>query len=534
MFKIFGKKKKQQAKIPAVLPVEDFNVLSKVRTFQKDMESVQKASGAGMQKHKDAQLARDSEKAVTQTKYIPTKKPMTPEESQLKIEKEILRGLSQRKKQLTDIDSTQKNTAKTLSVPPVFATDIDLTEEEHEAQNITEKNKHSKVESPMIKHNSFAEIIFNKDSEQKNTLLKTTPNEQTSTRDLVDKSKIPEQNSRAKFQKPKGKHLDTPFVLTTESEQVKPKTKGNYLETPLAMATNTKRIESTPPKPRIVPEKPLREQVGAPTIKTFQADVGVAIKEQKQSVASIAIAEQKKHLEPKRSVLLQKESTGGIKKALVSIFIIMVVGLSGFAGWSIFSKHTSKIQPTQITDDTNITISQTIIPDSLVSVDITGLQATEIKNLIHTNLTSAGGVNELREIVLTEQNSISADVFISLWANNIPSRLLRNISSNFKFGTFFLTNNQSFFVFEVQNFEQSFAGMLKWENNIVLDMSSVTELPILNNGQFVDMLLSDKDVRVLKNTHNDVILVYLVPKDGLLIITTGIESMRALINRVFR
>jgi len=293
------------------------------------------------------------------------------------------------------------------------------------------------------------------------------------------------------------------------------------------------------------PEKPhiIQQAKGASPIKTFQADVAGAVIDQKQSIARIAVAEQKKRAlsqtNPKEKIFYKE--TYPTKKIVFAVIVFIVFVSISAGGWFAFSKYSNK-QIAIEGEKKALPVTESIVtPDRQVVIDATDTPVPALKERVESEIAHDGEINELREIVLTEilpgaasHSRITTGFFLSLWAQNIPDRLKRNILNNFSFGTYSLVNNQIFIILEASNFEQALAGMLEWEKMLLSDISSLKGTPSkVSAGPFKDSVVAGKDVRILSDAFGNDVLMYLVPRNGVIVITAGAGSMETILDRGF-
>jgi len=430
MFGIFGNKKTKQKKPAAILPAENFDVLPNVRTFQKDVERMQKMGGETL----DTSL----KKTVDKKPAIEKKKP--------------------REDELPKKETPADPPKQDKSVP--------------KRETLSPDSARSKIE-----------------------------------KDLKE--------ARERWEK---RHISTGSSKRSEPRKEKaPASTEGYAK-----------------------KEPDKKPQGASPVKTFRSDVASAIKDQEQSVARIAIAEQKKRVSGVQKEKLFEGGAYSGKKIAMGVAGFALVVLAGTGGWFLFSKQqTGEIQTGGEIAASPATRS-IITPDRQIVIDATDTPAPILKERILSEITQSSEINELREIVLseiapsdTEHGRVATDFFLSIWAQNIPERLRRNLSDRFSFGTYFLTNRQIFIALESANFEQALAGMLEWEKTLPSDLASLSGTSMTYEGKFKDAIIDGKDVRVLKDASGKIVLAYLVPKGGVIAITTGRESMEILLERGF-
>ena len=99
-------------------------------------------------------------------------------------------------------------------------------------------------------------------------------------------------------------------------------------------------------------------------------------------------------------------------------------------------------------------------------------------------------------------------------------------------GIYSFDTNEPFIILTTNDFPASFSGMLKWENNMVLDLGklfSISENTATKT--FLDQALQNKDLRILKNTSEKTILLYSFIDKNTLVITTNQNILTAIVGK---
>ena len=145
----------------------------------------------------------------------------------------------------------------------------------------------------------------------------------------------------------------------------------------------------------------------------------------------------------------------------------------------------------------------------------------------------------------TGERQISASEFISLVAFNAPPLFLRSLVPEYAFGV----SGESasvFIVLKIDSFENAFAGMLKWEKDIEDDLeevfhisgdtilSNATSTKIIKPRKFEDVVIKNNDVRVLRDGQEGIVFLYTFIGKDTLILTTRLETLEELTERMRR
>ena len=172
------------------------------------------------------------------------------------------------------------------------------------------------------------------------------------------------------------------------------------------------------------------------------------------------------------------------------------------------------------------------------------------------NLYLTEGTPETKRLLTTER------LFNVLEAHT-PQALVRALKPEFMFGAHVFNGNSPFFVFKISSFDIVFSEMLQWEADLPYDLAlvfglqgrgtskqlgpapstspttSVEAFPqpsatgvSLYSKSFIDAVLFNKDVRVLKNDSGKIVLLYAFPNRDTLVITDNEETLREILYRL--
>lgn len=271
------------------------------------------------------------------------------------------------------------------------------------------------------------------------------------------------------------------------------------------------------------PEEPLQKPkpILSP-IHTYTSDVADAVKNQRTSVASVALAEQEK-----------RRTTGGFeideeKSSLWKTIIIGIVSVLLLGGgialvyFFVFSNRpdvnkdlTALPEEKQlIQTDKSVLVSAEQERDLFVNeinkeIDDTSLEYAHVKELIFT---TGVGMERVRATL--------PKVFETL-ETNIPPALLRAFGNDYLFGMYSDSGNHPFLIVTVNEYDKAFGGMSEWEKNMIRDLQDIfltktdrvqpPYFTITEEGMryvFADATIKNKEIRVVKNNTGRVVLLY--------------------------
>jgi hypothetical protein len=154
------------------------------------------------------------------------------------------------------------------------------------------------------------------------------------------------------------------------------------------------------------------------------------------------------------------------------------------------------------------------------------------------------GVVQLHLVVGDEQIPILPTKILTLLTPHFPGSFARSLSNEYMIGFSSVdTLTEPFMVFQSQNFDVAFAGMLEWEQYMSPDLAPLFGSPVLNtrvpNGSntvvgahFTDALNSNRSIRILYDETGQERIVYAFVNKNLVIITTSTGALSRLIERI--
>lgn len=215
-----------------------------------------------------------------------------------------------------------------------------------------------------------------------------------------------------------------------------------------------------------------------PTLRTYEKDVHQTVNKDKITTAKILLAEQNK----KQKTLQEGEvANTSIKRPtnililiLTIILIIISIGGVGYVGY------------TKITKTSFTPIS---VPKSFIFVFDTQefIDASQELSEIFTHLKSveqkikSNKKTSYTEIIFykTNQNTnekerITTGDFFTLFNINVPTLIIRSLTSEFTYGIYSDQNKQEYFlIVGVADYETTYNSMFVWESTLALDIKDI-------------------------------------------------------------
>jgi len=278
-------------------------------------------------------------------------------------------------------------------------------------------------------------------------------------------------------------------------------------------------------------QEEVREETSVPTLRTYKYDTAETIEEKGASKISMLAAEQKRRVNKKDfsgtfSSPTQKETSLGRSATFIILSVILiVVGIWG--GLHFYTKS-------KIDDTPAVEVSKNILfTNDTVERDARGISGRDFVNLISAGADSVNGRAgdlveiELRDRGLLGEAKISIDTFFKKLEGGASGRLARSFGKDYVVGTHSGAENSIFYLFRVEDFDTSFAGMLEWEETMHFDLFGGFE-----GESFVDEFIQNKDTRVQRDRFGNTKLIYAFPNSETLIITQNEEAFFELFDRL--
>ncbi len=298
-------------------------------------------------------------------------------------------------------------------------------------------------------------------------------------------------------------------------------------------------------KPKIVLQKPIR---------TYESDIAEAIASKKTSVLNIAIEENKKEGDTQSATISNKTkpSSGSFKKFIMLLLSIILIA-GGIGGGYYLYLQSPLALPTPQTRQNNI-IPGIIKADNQQIIELGTIKSSDfpfkIKEVLFNDKID---INKVNEYILTNNtgsttSKIEAAQFFQMLDTSVPESFNRSLTKKWMLGTL---NEDSgkvpFIILTTDFFQNTFAGMLKWENNMADEMAiafnyenrarqenSTTTLSsfFTIRGRFQDRTILNRDVREFISENGEILILYSFVDKNTLIITTNEEALMKIIEKI--
>ncbi|MFC1615131.1 hypothetical protein ACFL22_01090 [Patescibacteria group bacterium] len=279
----------------------------------------------------------------------------------------------------------------------------------------------------------------------------------------------------------------------------------------------------------------------APIVRTYKSDVAAALKRGKTSMTQLVMAEQEKKG-------FQKEKQPVSKKnifIIIAIVLLVVAGLSAVA-WVGGYKFKSKITPA---GTTTINVPSLIFTEVKGEINVTDMSEEKVRSSIQNEIISTNiKLDSIKTLYFTEDAFIQTNEGMQAYKSiidtkhffeasdiSVPARLDRSLDDEFMFGIHMFNGNQPFIILKTSYFENAFSGMLEWEPFLaedILPIFAYTGTTTIYNEPFQDVVVKNRDLRVIKNDEGKNELLYMFLDKNTAIITTNLSTLDEIILRI--
>jgi hypothetical protein len=275
------------------------------------------------------------------------------------------------------------------------------------------------------------------------------------------------------------------------------------------------------------------------TVRTYLSDMADTVRENDISVIKVALAEQNKH---EREDLFRKAEGTPVTRTIWIIGGIILVLASIIGTYYVIQKKEKENLPVSVIKEESII---TYDENSTIEINNTDYLVDKLKNQVK-QLSISGSINGINSININQKiDNVSTklgviDIFSRLNLTASAS-LVRSLSDLYMVGTY--TKNGAigpklFFIFRSNEYDYTYAGMLEWENFLSSDMFYLFNLKTnetklqLESRKWKDIIINNRDARVLHNEEGSPILYYMFVDSNSLAITDNEDTLKEIITRL--
>lgn len=270
-------------------------------------------------------------------------------------------------------------------------------------------------------------------------------------------------------------------------------------------------------------------------IRTYEGDVSKAVTENKTSVVKMALAESNRR---RGEDILEGVQTVQVGKNTTFAFLSVIFIISGIVGGYYLYLHSSFANKVVITTPTKST--SIIKPDSQKTVNLQTLQKSDLFDRVSTELKNSNpSQGKIEEFVLTHPvgsttQKVTGSQFIVTPKFNVTDTLERSIIDKWMLGVYSSEQNIPFIILTTDFFQNAFAGMLKWENSMPAELSTLLnyQYPEGTRGIFRDRSILNRDIREFVNERGEILVLYTFIDKNTLLITTSEAMIPVILDRI--
>lgn len=272
------------------------------------------------------------------------------------------------------------------------------------------------------------------------------------------------------------------------------------------------------------------------TLRTYEGDVAEAVQHQKTSVIKVAVAEQKRKIERGEVEEVRKELGLNAKMVFGSIlFVILGVGVGWFA--YVWSKKPATVPVTVLPGNPIIS------SDFQQEIPVDGLNRNDILQKIGEEK-GKSPTGTIESIYFTKESTagkkiLTAAEFLTLIGVTPPGILARSLNDSFMFGTESIKGGTYFLILTSSSFENAYPAMLQWEPTLFANIQNLFALPspsstsnVSVQGPYADVVIKNKDTRVLLDENGNSLLIYSLPDKEHIVITTEADTAAEIFTRL--
>lgn len=283
-----------------------------------------------------------------------------------------------------------------------------------------------------------------------------------------------------------------------------------------------------------------KDEKNPKTLRTYLSDMADVVRENEISVIKVALEEQKAR---ERGDYYRKVEESPKKKMLFVvggiIIILVALAISYFAIEKAKEKNTPKEAIRQV--------------EALISYDYQAVinlsnitNKSDLIRLLDEELKKIDSRESIKTIFLNQTingntTTVSLRSFLSLMKTSIPGQLSRSFKEEYMVGSYLPISAYDkphlFLIIGIKDYNQAYAGMLEWEKTMVDDLFSIFHIDVSGENKelfekpWKDIVIKNKDARILYTKDGTDILFYLFYDKNNLIITDNQEAIKEIVER---
>lgn len=322
---------------------------------------------------------------------------------------------------------------------------------------------------------------------------------------------------------------------------------------PIEVQKNT-----TPTQPQQPPTPPasLENASVLKPLQTYERDIAEMIRNHQTSVVQVKMAAEKKDealpAKEKVEVKAMRAEAAGLptparesrtplfNKFFVVFSFVFILGGGAALAYIYFTGTTSNT-PVVVTPSKQTTL---IAANASLPFAIDSLTQRQIADGFRTQISGAFTDNSIVHIPFTQKVNgevvdVSPSTFFEYATLTTPPRLLRAMNTEFFSGIYVMGDVHPVFLVGISDFDNAYDGMLTWEKTAFQDFESFirtarTAAPataILPQPAFIDLVIANKDARVLRDTAGNIVMAYSFISNSMLLLADSEEAFKEVVAR---
>lgn len=277
---------------------------------------------------------------------------------------------------------------------------------------------------------------------------------------------------------------------------------------------------------------PEENQVQKPikALRTYAGDVEEALGKTKSSAATIMLAEEKRREEKPELAPIRRSQSSETNRLYLVLGSLMLFAAVAAVGGVYYYKSNQKIAIQEqskalvnFNKESKIIVASSTRDQLLQKIvfEKDGFKMP-VNSVLYINTSDTSG------------NPVSAGNVLEILSSRIPADLSRSFDSKYMFGVYSFDTNAAFLILKTSDYQVAYAGMLKWEKDLINDIGRIFATPqnmLGTENTFTDEAYKNKDLRVLRDQNGKAVLLYTFVDRSTIIITTDENVLSAILGK---
>ncbi len=322
----------------------------------------------------------------------------------------------------------------------------------------------------------------------------------------------------------------TPQTRTQRTQTPIDATSANELAALVAQKLQQEVAQSATAQATPVEDKePQKKASGLQQARTYRGDVADTVAENKITAVDIVSAEENR----KAAQQPQTERSSPLPIALILGSLVLFALGGTFIGAIIYTLAPTETELRIRTQDAPLVFADNST-DRLVKTPTRNATMQTLLTFKETAKPPLGSIERVR-LLTPESGDLSMNTadFLTAIEATVDSSFVRALDPRMMIGVYASDRITPFIVFKVLSYDQAFAGMLRWEDNITANLSPfLSRKNIYQNEVFVDEVIKNKDARILRDADREIAYLYAFPDRETLVITTYQYALEEIVKRL--